>query len=412
MKILLISQILPYPPKGGSPQRVYNLLKECAKTNEIHMLAFYRKRHQAGPAEIQEAVKALKLYCKKIEVFKIPADHSRILWFLLLLFNLLSPLPYSVWLYSSRKLKEAVKRYLKSESYDIMEIGEIGLANYARLAPEIPKVLVHQNVESQLLYRRMRFLKNYFSRAYLWLQSVKLRRFERAAGNLFDFHITVSEADRKTLLEIYPRARIAVVPNGVDTDYFRPTNHEMEPNSLIYVGGMTWFPNYDAMLYFIKDILPLIRAEIPDTRLHCVGRQIDNKFHDIAAKESGLRIHGFVDDVRPLISRAAVFIVPLRIGGGTRLKIVDAMSMGRAIVSTSVGCEGLLAKDGENIVIADSPKMFAEKVVELLRDRSLRSSLMNNARNTAVERYSWKIIGPTLVEVYRKVIQARSGGQR
>ena len=205
MKILLISQILPYPPKGGSPQRNFNLLKECSKTNEIHMLTFYRKSHQVNSSGLQEATNAMKRYCEKIEVFKIPADHNRILWYLLLLFNLFSPLPYSVWLYSSRKMKKAVKRYLGANSYDIMEIGEIGLANYAKLAPEIPRILVHQNVESQLLYRRMMFLGNWLAKGYLWLQSVKLRRFERTSGRLFDFHITVSGVDKKTLLDIYRR---------------------------------------------------------------------------------------------------------------------------------------------------------------------------------------------------------------
>ncbi len=408
MKILLISQILPYPPKGGGPQRNYNLLKECSKTNEIHMLAFYRKSHQVNSSKLQEATNAMKQYCEKIEVFKIPADHNRILWYLLLLFNLFSPLPYSVWLYSSRKMKKAVTRYLDTNSYNIMEIGEIGLANYAKLAPEIPKILIHQNVESQLLFRRKKFVGNWLAKGYLWWQSLKLKRFERSAGKLFDFHTTVSEADKKTLLKICPQGRIAIIPNGVDTDYFKATNDKMEPNSLIYVGGMTWFPNYDAMLYFIGEILPLIRAEIPDIRLYCVGRQIDNRFHDMAREEASLKIHGFVDDVRPLITKASVFIVPLRIGGGTRLKIVDALSMGKAIVSTSIGCEGLKVTDGKEIVIADSSDKFAGKVVELLRDARLRNSLMNNARKTALEIYSWKIIAPELIKVYQKAIQSRN----
>jgi glycosyltransferase involved in cell wall biosynthesis len=408
MKILLVSQLLPYPPKGGAPQRVYNLLKECAKKNEIHMLAFYRKSHQGSPAEIQKAMEALKRHCKKIEVFKIPAEHNKILWYLLLFFNLFSSRPYSVWLYSSRMMKRAIKRYLDNDSYDIIEFGEIGLANYARLVPRIPGILVHQNVESQLLYRRMKFQTNWLAKGYLWLQSVKLRRFERIAGRLFDFHTAVSEVDKKIFLKIYPQTRIAVIPNGVDTDYFRSTDDEREPNTLIYVGGMTWFPNYDGMLFFMEDILPLIRSKFPDIRLHCVGRQIDNRFHDMARADTGLEIHGFVDDVRPLITRASVFIVPLRIGGGTRLKIVDAMSMSKAVVSTSVGCEGLQVKDGHDIVIADSPPEFAGKVIEILRNPGLQDRLMSNARKTALEIYSWKIIAPMLIEVYQMAIQSRN----
>lgn len=407
MKILLISHILPYPPKGGCPQRNYNLLKECSKTNEIHMLAFYRKSHQANSSKLQDATSAMKQYCKKIEVFKIPADHNRVLWYLLLFFNLFSPLPYSVWLYSSRRMKKAMIRYLDTNSYDIVEIGEIGLANYAKLAPEIPKILIHHNVESQLLFRRKKFVSNWLAKGYLWLQSLKLRRFERSAGKLFDFQTTVSEGDKKTLLKICPQARIAIIPNGVDTDYFMATNDKMESNSLIYVGGMTWFPNYDATMYFIREILPLIRAEIPDIQLHCIGRQVDKKFCEIASDDDSVNIHGFVDDVRPLITRASAFIVPLRIGGGTRLKIVDALSMGKAIVSTSIGCEGLRVTNGKNIIIADSPEDFAGKTVELLRDPRLQNSLMSDARKTALEIYSWKIIAPMLIKVYQEAIQTK-----
>lgn len=412
MKILLVTQLLPYPPKGGSPQRVYNLLKECAKTNDIDMLAFYRKSHQRSPAEIDEAITSLKQFCKKIEIFKIPADQNKILWYLLLFFNLFSTIPYSVWLYKSRKMKEAIRLYIENSSYDIVEFGEIGLAGYAGMASETTRILVHQNVESGLLYRRMKYSKNWLAKLYLFLQSVKLRNYERSAGSIFDFHIAVSEADKKTLLEILPAARIAVIPNGVDTDYFKATDDKMEPNSLIYVGGMTWFPNYDAMLYFIKEILPLIRSEIPDIHLHCIGRQIDNRFHNMAAGNSALEIHGFVDDIRPLITKSAVFIVPLRIGGGTRLKIVDAMSMGKAIVSTSVGCEGLRIEDGKDIMIANSPRDFTDKVIEILRNPPLQENLMKHARHTAREIYSWQIIAPMLIKAYEEAVMTKTGDQQ
>ena len=402
MKILLISHILPYPPKGGCPQRNFNLLKECSETNEIHMLAFYRKSHQTSPAEFQTAIEAMKQYCSKVEVFPIPAEQNRLLWYLLLFLNIFSSLPYSVWLYSSRQMKRAVEKYSLNETYDVMEIGEIGLAKYARMVPGVARILIHHNVESQLLFRRGKFAGNWFSKVYLMLQAYKLRRFERLAGQYFTYQTAVSDEDKVVLEKICPNANIAVIPNGVDTEYFVTNMHDMEDDSIIYVGGTTWFPNYDAVQYFIRDIFPLVKKEIPDITLHHIGRQIDDKLHKIAAGGDNIKIHGFVDDIRPLVAKAAIFIVPLRIGGGTRLKIVDALSMGKAIVSTSIGCEGIKVTDKVDIVVADTPRDFADNIIGLIRDRDRREKLMANARKTALEKYSWKTIAPLLNDVYKK----------
>jgi len=407
MKILLISHILPYPPKGGCPQRNFNLLKECSSGNEIDLLAFYRQSHQQNEEELNKAISEMKRYCRNVEVFPIAAERNKLIWYLLLLFNLFSPLPYSVWLYRSKKMKVAIKRYIEKYNYDVLEFGEIGLAKYAENLDGYAKILIHHNVESQLLYRRAQFGGNILSKIYLRIQAAKLRNFEKNTAHLFEFHTTVSADDKKTLLNISPHANIVVIPNGVDVDYFSSTNDPMDDNSIIYVGGVNWFPNYDAVMYFIKDIFPMVKKVLPGIRFHHVGYQVDDKLRKIAGESEDIVVHGFVDDVRPLITGAAVFIVPLRIGGGTRLKIVDALSMGKAIVSTSIGCEGINVADGENIAIADNPKDFAARIIELITDRDKRVKLMNNARKAAVDQYSWKSIAPKLMEAYRKSVDLK-----
>jgi len=402
MKILLITHLLPYPPKGGVTLRNYNLLKETAANNEIHMVTFYQRVHHEDDRALRDGIEEIRKLCKHLEVYPIPTDYNRLGWFTLLFFNLFSLTPYSVWRYSSKKMTAVIKKIIREESFDLMELGTIALGNFSRLAPDLPKVLVHHNIESHLLQRRSKYYKNPLARLYVAYQGWKLKRYERKISAQIDYHTAVSQEDKNILLENCRDAKIEVVPNGVDTDYFQATNAPVIPNSLIYVGGMTWFPNHDAIRYFLEEIWPLVKAEIPDASLTHIGRQTTDEFEKLARKDRSLRFLGFVGDIRPEITQAAVYMVPLRIGGGTRLKILDALSMGSAIVSTSIGCEGIDVTDGEDILVADDPQTFAQKIIHLFRHPEVREEMSRRARRTALEKYSWKIIAPKLENVYRK----------
>lgn len=372
------------------------------------MLTFHQQAHLKDGPPLEERIREIGKLCRCLEVFDIPTDDNRLSWYLLLLGNLFWPTPYSAWRFWSSRMVSAIKAQLKYHRFDLMQIDTVALSNYARLAPSLPKLLVHQNVESQLLYRRSRYVGNPLAKAYLTLQARKLRRFERTAAGLVQCQTTVSDGDRKTLLNICPGSDIAVVPNGVDPEYFRSTDDPVEPKTLIYVGGMTWFPNYDAMRYFFDDIWPLIRKEVLDVRVVHAGQHTTDEFLRMAETDPALRFPGFVDDIRPDISRAAVYVVPLRVGGGTRLKILDAMAMGKAIVSTSIGCEGIEVTDGHDILIADTPEQFAARVIELIRKPQMRATLSENARQTVINKYAWKVIVPILEETYRRTMQAIS----
>jgi glycosyltransferase involved in cell wall biosynthesis len=212
------------------------------------------------------------------------------------------------------------------------------------------------------------------------------------------------------LLKIHSDINARIVPNGVDTEFFKPLDEPTEENSLVFVGGMTWYPNLDAMQYFTREIWHLIKAEVPDLTMNLIGRKPQQNILEFAEQEPGFRPLGFQDDVRPHVHKSAVYVVPIRVGGGTRLKILDAMAMGKAIVSTSIGCEGIDVTDGVDIVIADSARDFATKTIQLLRDRTMRDEIGRNARKKAIERYSWTTIYPELDYVYREV--AGKGNQR
>jgi polysaccharide biosynthesis protein PslH len=193
MKILIIAHKVPYPPRGGATLRNFNLIKECSKTHKIHLITFTQEPYLRDPAQLQASIDKLKEYCEDVKVFKIPTDRNKLRWFLLLFFNLFSPLPYSVWRLWSNDMAAAIKDSLGKNRFDVIEIGTIALLKYSALAPGIPKLLVHHNIESGLLKRRSEMERNPFTRAYLALQAFKLKRLEIKAGKIIEHHTTVSE---------------------------------------------------------------------------------------------------------------------------------------------------------------------------------------------------------------------------
>jgi len=211
-------------------------------------------------------------------------------------------------------------------------------------------------------------------------------------------NVAVSEVDAEKLGNIAPGARFTVVPNGVDTDYFRPPATAGQ-GDIVFVGGTTWYPNKDALDYFTSTILPILKKKAATRRVAWVGRASPEEI-DRYQKEFGITLTGYVEDIRPFVHAASCYIVPIRIGGGTRVKILDAWAMGCAIVSTTVGCEGLSARDGQNILIRDDPEEFAVAVADLLVDPALRDRLGQAGRRTAIEEYSWEALEPNLRSAY------------
>jgi glycosyltransferase involved in cell wall biosynthesis len=235
-----------------------------------------------------------------------------------------------------------------------------------------------------------------------------MRRFEGQVLRRFDHILAVSETDRETLVRLYPLARalpISVIPTGVDTEYFVPAGHAVAgPPNLVFTGSMDWLPNVDGVRFFCRDILPSIREVAPDTTFTIVGRSPTADVRRLG-DEPGVEVTGRVDDIRPFLDRATVYVVPLRIGGGTRLKIFEAMSAGKAVVSTTIGAEGLPVENGRHVLLADTPETFAATVVDLVRDAAARHELERNARALVTERYDWSAAATHLE---RALLQTRT----
>jgi glycosyltransferase involved in cell wall biosynthesis len=256
----------------------------------------------------------------------------------------------------------------------------------------------HHIVESLLLFRRAERARNPLKRVYIKIQSAKLRKYEGSQVEKFDLNLAASELDKMELLRISPDANVKVIPNGVDTDYFAVQNTSIKKYNLVFIGGMTWYPNRDGLQCFMKEIWPLIKREISEASLTLIGRK---PLKEIIESSWGkdLEVPGFVEDVRPYLHCANVMVVPIRVGGGTRLKILDAFACGKAVVSTSIGCEGLEVTPDKNILVGDSPAEFAGQVIKVLRDEKLMTSLGIEARKLVEEKYRWESIGEYLNSV-------------
>lgn len=391
-RLLLLAQTLPFPPDGGVHIRIYNVLKLLAEDYDVTLLCFTRRAERDAVGSVGAGIAGLRRYAK-VQAFPIPQEHSRLRLLWDHLRSLATGRAYVWYSYQSADFTQAVREAQAEQPFDLVQLDSLDLACYLpEVAPQ-PVVCVHHNVESALLVQRARKEPNRLKRWYIARQARQMEALEREWCERVSLNVAVSDADRAELQRAAPTARFATVPNGVDLETFSPMPGR--DDGIVSTGGLNWFPNADALDHFCTDILPRIRDEMPCVSVCWVGRSDE----DEAARrwvESRVDLPGHVADIRPYVHDAGVFVVPLRIGGGTRLKILDAWAMGKAVVSTSVGCSGLDAIDGHNILIRDDPAKFAQAVTGVLRDRSQRRALGAAGRRTVEETYSWTVIGTGL----------------
>ncbi|MFQ5500469.1 MAG: glycosyltransferase family 4 protein [Candidatus Zixiibacteriota bacterium] len=403
MKLLFFSHFIPWPPHGGSLQRNYNLIRQASKHFEVHLLTFTQRKLLPGDDTLREAVDALKQYCHEIVVLPIDTDYSRLRWTWLLATNLFSSHPYSAWRFASAGMRREIRALLEKHRYDLVHIDTIALAGYLPDFGSVPAVLNHHNVESALLLRRAANEKSPLHRWYIGHQGKKLRQYEKDWLSQFALNLSVSSLDIEGLRAINGSAEYTVIANGTDTDYFQPGSVKGS-KELVFAGGMTWYPNRDAMTHFCKEIYPRIRMQEPGVCMNIIGSAAPRDVLDCAERDDSIRVHGFVSDIREIIRGSAVYVVPIRVGGGTRLKILDAFACGKSLVSTSVGCEGIAVTPDKDVLIGDTPEQFGDQVVRLLRDADLRRSLENNGRTLVERSYSWDSIGIDLHKAYMRAI--------
>lgn len=404
MKILWISHILPYPPKGGVTQRSYNLIKEVAKENDVYLLTFNQKAWLSTEKDILKAKREFQLFCKLVEISEIPSEKSNWAWHKLVIQSFFSKNSYSVNWTKSKMMQQRIEEFLSKNHVNLIHCDTIGLAEYAKDVKGIPKVLNHHNIESHMILRRAKKVGNLLKKVYFYLEGVKLRKYEKKMCPFFDVNLAVSELDKERLLHIVQNLNnIEIIPNGVDTNYFIPLNEKITRHNLVFAGRMNAYSNEDAAIWFLKEIWPLLKKEVSDATFTIAGRNPTHRIKKFAKNDPSIIITGYVDDIRSSIQQAEVYVCPIRDGGGTKLKLLDAMAMGKAIVSTSVGAEGLELKDGEHILIADDSASFASQILKIFNNLALRTDLANKSRELVEKRYSWEKIGKKLNLAYQRI---------
>ena len=398
MKILWVKAGGLVPPDTGGKIRSYNIVRELARQHSITFFSFYAAHDSDLHPDLKNMVD--RVVCVPLD---LPASKSfaEMLDYSIRLF---SSAPYNITKYCRPQVRRRLRALLKQETYDVMLCDFMAAAGVIPWDWPAPKVLFTHNVEAAIWRRHYEVATNPIWKAISWREWQKTEAAERTYLRLADRVLAVSETDRDAFASFVEPGKLAVIPTGVDVDYFHPTPVEETANSLVFTGSMDWLPNEDAILYFVDTILPLIKKQCPEVCLEVVGRSPSRKLQALAERERSLRLTGWVEDIRPFVARGSICIVPLRIGGGTRLKIFEAMAMSKAVVSTSVGAEGLPVQSGENIIVADTPNDFAQSVVSLLRDPNQRRQLGTSARALVQEKYSWPKVAESFASTLRDTI--------
>jgi glycosyltransferase involved in cell wall biosynthesis len=405
-RILFLSQSLPFPPHSGVTTRTYNILRQLQREFDVALVAFSRRNHQPDSASRASAAANLRRVVSDVrEPAVIGSEWSMALKLRNHLSSLLTGKPYIFYEYSHEGFGRALRGELSLAQPHLVHLDSMDLYRWLPSLPAVPIACTHHNVESELLRQRADRIPRRATRAYVRHQANLVERIERRLCSGFAVNLMTSQADAVRLRVLAPGARTSVVPNGVDTDYFRPTSpRELVPGRVAFLGPTYMFPNRDGVEFFLADIWPLITSRHPESTFHLIGKNsVDEKLR--YEGHPGVHCEGYVPDIRPSFAEAECSVVPLRVGGGTRLKILDAWSMGRAIVSTSIGCEGLETRDGHNILIRDDAKGFADAVVQILSDPELRNRLGREGRATVEKHYAWPIVGRHLSSIYMQLIE-------
>jgi glycosyltransferase involved in cell wall biosynthesis len=405
MKILWLSHFLFYPPHGGASQRSYNLCVQLAKYHEVMALALVDTARtpelfQNWEAQVRAAEVDLAANSVKLRVVPRSAGVPFARKVVTELTAIASGVSFDEAFYRSPRLAAELRRLVEDFAPDVIHCDTVGLSTYLDDVA-VPYTLTHHNVESHMMSRRAERADSAWERLLFCRESEKLAQREKIAGNRAAANFVCSALDGKRLSDLGVHAPTFVIPNGVDTTYFRPDpSIEAEPGRLIFVGGMTWYPNRDAMTFFAREVWPRLVAKNGRLTFDLIGRSAPVECQELARQDNRFRVHGFVEDVRPYLNRAEIFVCPIRDGGGTKLKVIDAMAMGKAIVAHPTACEGIDLVDGVNVMLADEPESFAERILALLGDPARRENMAGAAREQAVENFDYNAIGHHLAERY------------
>ncbi|MCF7802582.1 MAG: glycosyltransferase family 4 protein [Candidatus Marinimicrobia bacterium] len=401
MRILHIMPYSPVPPTFGGALREYYILKNLLREHQVTVV-FYgteEDRQNLGE-EFGDAVES---------IHAVPQPWERKFRRIAQLRTIVSQHSYFYHNNIRSSMQSKVDDLFRMKNFDMVHF-EFSIMGSIAVPDNIPTIVDTHNVE-YANFRRM--WKKSTSPIRKWFYGREYKKVYQEEVDILgnqDAIFVTSGNDGEIMDQDIPEVPKHIIPNGVDTIFFTPESSPVKPNSLVFTGMMAYTPNNDGMLYFMKEIFPLIRAEVPDVQLSIVGKRPTKKLQSYASKQ--VEVTGFVEDVRPYIRNASVYIVPLRMGSGTRLKVLEALATKKPVVSTSIGCEGIDVEDGKSILIRDEPKPFAKSVINLLKDEKRRQELAMNGYRLIKKKYDWEAVGDKMLEIYRQYEQKFNGQPR
>ncbi len=392
MRILFLSRWFPYPPDNGAKIRIFHLLKGLSDNHRVDLITFYEDETVAA------CLPELRKFCENVQAIPYQGFRPGRLKAVL---GYLSAAPRSILDTHSREFAASVREAMQGNRFDLMIASEFDMLAYA-LPVRGPKKVLEELEVTKIrapFQQEARWMKKMRS-GMTWM---KLASYLSRTLPAFDGCTVVSEQERDAVTSVVPQVNPAVIPNGVDTERIKPDpGVAVEPDTLVYNGAITYPVNFQAVAYFIERIFPLIRAKRPGTHLIVTGKINRALIERLPAHENVI-FTGYVDDIRKVLHRCSVNVVPLTVGGGTRLKILESLAAGLPVVSTSIGAEGLKLVNGRDLLLADQPEEFAQSVLRILEDGDFRRRLAANGRKTVVEQYDWKLIVAQLEDYIRQV---------
>jgi len=387
MKILIIDEWFPYPMDSGKKIRTYNLMSYLAGNNDITYICFHRDADKLNLGSLTEKIETTPISDKRVA-------KGSLIFYLKVFLNIFRQAPFSASYSYVKEMKLKLEEHLRNSKFDLIICEWTPYAHYLENIDHTYKILMAHNVEFQQWQRMFEVTHNPLKRILFKKQWRSMYAFEKRYFKTFNAIITVSSHDKLTVEKMSGHKKVYVVENGVDLDYFKPLNMARK-NYVAYTASMDAFVNQNAALYFAKNIFPRLRQKNPTMDYYIVGRAPNKEILDLG-KHEGIVVTGTVDDVRPYLAQSSVAIAPILAGGGSRLKILEAMALGIPVVATSVGAEGLEVENGKHILITDSEEEFAEYIIRCHDDSVLRSKLTSNALELVKNKYSWEYLGKKL----------------
>lgn len=400
LRVLVLDEYFPFPPDSGKPIRTWNLMRRLAERHDITFLC-----HGHLTSEQADAARNAGIRVESVEAI---SSEAGVALYAKLLLNLVSPYPYSVVKHHTARFRERLRAVLDRDRYDLIHCE---WTPYARYVCDIglPTLIATHNIESQIWARRAERATTPLAKMFFRLQAGKMESFERRALATASAVTGVSAADAAQA-SAWGAKRARVVDNGVDLKYFSPRG-EGAADRAVFIGALEWYPNEDAVKFFVESVQPLLQQRVPQFRTKIVGRKAPESLRRFLEGRDGIDFAGEVPDTRPHLTEAGIVIVPLRIGGGSRLKILEALAMGKAVVSTTIGAEGLTVTPGKNIVLADTPEDFAQAMAELSASEEWRVKLGVAGRALVERDYGWDALSAKAEKVWMELADLNQGAR-